>query len=256
MKNILLNPWNLLRIILLIFIILFFILITRNDYTDIPVERPAPARQGFDWSSFKNINQAEIRSSFPYDTYLASSNLWDIKSIRHDLAMMDTVNKDPMMNQEILSIALTEKLSSKMESTFSRYNPDSLISLIQWAGKFEGWSEADEKNSMLFESIHTYWFNFVSNTLAAYYQNDFKVKYNYKFRYACDRLREKHFGTPIRGTYTEKVISHLLQKNWAYLFHKFWYATSPLYKCFIILLFLAILFPYFYIFNKSAKIKQ
>ncbi len=246
-------------VILFLFIIAFFVLVTKVDYdSDIPVEKEVPGVVAFDLlPHLQHIDLTNLKENFPYSTYLDSANLRNINSILKDLAAMDSVNPgNEMMNQEILSIAFTQKLEERIKSRFAVYNPDSLIRIIQWAEKFNTYAEMDKDHAILFQVIYSHWFNFVSNTLQEYYEKEYAVKYNYKFRYINDRLKEKQFFTPIKGTYLEKIIRHLIEKNWSYLFNKFWHATTWVYKCVVMLLVLIIIFPYFYIFKRYITRKQ
>jgi hypothetical protein len=255
MKQFLLNPLTWLLLMLLTMIIFFLVLLVDIDYAnDIPVERPL--KQGSHYNLYNRLRQIDVsnlKETFPYDNYLDSANIYDVNELKKDLSEMDSLNKDIYANQEVMSIALTEKLMSRLQSSFVKYNPDSLILMMQWAEKFSAWAEMDEKNSMLFAAVYDYWFNFISNTLAEYYERSYSIKYNYKFRYISDRLKEKQFTTPVRGTWSEKVVTQLVRKNWSYLFNKLWHSTTILYKCIVLLLILMLIFPYFYIIGKGIK---
>ncbi len=258
MKRFFSNPLNWLLTAMSILITAFMILVIKIDYSsDIPVEKPIQAKANFNlYPHLMEIDLQQLKTSFPYAIYLDSANLHDINAIRNNLAALDSMNHDNrMLNQEVLSIALTEKLEERIKSSFTSYNPDSLIQIIQWAEKFNSYSEIDQPNAILFQVVYSHWFNFVSNRLQTYYDKEYSIKYNYKFKYLSDRLKEKQFSTPIKGTYLEKTISNLIQKKWSYLFNKFWHATTPLFKLVILFLVLIIFFPYIYIFKRSLKNK-
>lgn len=252
------NPLNWLLLLSSIVITTFFVFVAQLDYaSDIPIEKPAPHGSLFNlYAQTEKIDFKNLKETFPYASYLDSANLRDINAIRKDIDALDSLNPDQeMLNQEILSIAYTEKLEERMKPSFKKYNPDSLIQIIQWAEKFNSYSEIDEPHAILFQVIYSHWFSFVSNTLGEYYKNDYAIKYNYKFRYISDRIKEQQFSTPIKWTYLEKVVSQAIQKNWSYLFNKFWHATSIPYKLSVLFIILLIVFPYLYIFKRGLKNK-
>jgi hypothetical protein len=252
-KQFLLNPLTWLLLMLLILIIAYLVLLIDIDYSsDIPVDRGQASTSHYDLlSRLKTSDASHLKDNFPYKDYLDSGNFHDAISLQRDLGSMNSVTHDEMLSQEVLSIALTEKLLDRVKPSFEKYNPDSLIRLLQWSEKFNAWSEMDEKNSLFYKAVYDYWCNFISNTLAEYYEVSYAVKYNYKFRYLSDRLREKQYNTPVRGTWSEKVITQMIRKNWSYLFNKFWHSTTLLYKSLVFLLILILIFPYFYIISKS-----
>ncbi len=239
--------------ILAIFIIAFFYFSVKADYADdIPIERDLPSQVNFNLrSQLKSADFNNIKSSFPYKIYLDSTNLNDILSLSLDLALMDSLSPhNEMLNQETLSIALTEKLEERIKQGFEQYNPDSLIRMIQWAEKFNAYAGIDPAHTTLFQVIYNHWFNFASNTLRTYYETDNSLMYNYKFHYIYDRIKEKQFITPIKATNFEKVINNMLRNKWSYLFNKFWNATGNLYKSVVFFLVLIIIFPYIYILKQ------
>ncbi len=258
MKQFFSNPLNWLLLVIVTVLIFFLALVIRVDYSnDIKVERPITTNKSFSlYPALQGVDLANFKESFPYQRYLDSADFMNINSICADLDAMDSIHPDDEMgNQEVLSIALTEKLEEQLKPSFINYNPDSLLMIIQWAEKFNAYSQLDEKRATLFQVIYNHWFNFVSNTLGTYYEKSYTIKYNYKFKYINDRVREKQFITPIKGTYLEKVVNQLIQKNWSYLFNKFWHATTIAYKGVVLLFVFIIIFPYIYIFKRGFKNK-
>lgn len=255
MKRFFSNPLNWLLLLLCMAFMLVLAFIAKVDYaSDIPVEKQAPLATSHDiFALLSATDSLDFKASFPYSKYLDEASLYDILSLRSDLQAMDSIHKnDEMLNQEILSIALTEKLEERIQSSYNTYQPDTLIRLLQWAEKFNAYSLIDEPRATLYQVIYNHWLNVISNALQGYYEKDPSVKYNYKFRYLCDRLKEQQYSTPVKGTYFEKIIYQLIQKNGSYLFNKFWHATSIAYKLLVLLLVLIVIFPYIYIFKRSS----
>jgi hypothetical protein len=258
MKRLLTLPFFWIIIVAFLLVLAYLSLVIKVDYSDnIPIENANENKCYFDlFNSLKEIKPAYFETNFPYEKYADSAGFRKINFLLEDLIIMDTLNPgNNLQNQQVLSVALTEKLEEQIRPKFEKYNPDSLIMIIQWAEKYEAYAEVDPEHATLFQVISSHWFNFASNTLRNYYDKEYTIKYNYKFRYINNRLRERKYLTTIKATYTEKVIDYIIQKKWSYLFNKFWYATGILYKSIVGLLVLIIIFPYFYIFkniiNKS-----
>ncbi len=243
-------------IVLSVLFLCLLTLVIQVNYSDnIPVERALNAEEPFNiYPHLRNLDVNQLKETFPFQIYLDSAHWTDIKEINAVLCAMDSsYPNNEMGNQEVLSIALTEKLEAHLSKSFEGYQPDSLIRILQWAERFNNYAAIDEIHSPLFEVVYTYWFNSISNALRENAEKNYAIKYDYKFRYIAERLREKQFSTPVKGTYIEKTIYRLIDKNWAYLFNKFWYATSVLYKLVIFSLVAILIFPYIYILKMKQK---
>jgi len=245
--------------LILIFIITIFIYIINADYSNnVPSERPNLHKRALSTKKFLfNIDKKNIKQTFPYNKYLDSCDRFDIKSIRNDLSIlysMDSVNF--MEYQKAISIALCDSLAYRMKLVLNKYEPDSLIRLIQWVEKFHAYGDIDQQNLNMYEAIYGYWLNLISNKLSDYYKERPSIKYDFKYRYIVCRCIEKQFNSSISNSNFEKVIIYFIEKNWTYLFNKFWNSTSILYKSVVSLIFIFILFPYVYIFICNRKRKK
>ncbi len=196
----------------------------------------------------------DLHESFPYDRFLDSANIYSVTALQGYLADMDSVNPgNPSANQEILSIAFTEKMLQRVQPSLSHYNPDTLLHIIQWAEKFNDYAAVDAPRADLYQVIYDFWLNTAGNNLRDFYTQNPRIKFNYKFRYLADRLREKQFIIPVKGTDTEKVIQQLIAKNWTYLFNKFWHSTGLVYKAVVFFIVLLVLLPYLILIRRSRK---
>lgn len=243
-----------------IFISLFLRFIISVDYTtSIPVEQVCNNEKSyFIADHLKNINKTNLLDSFPYHWYVDSAGRCNINSIKKDLEVLDSVNPAGIGgdNQQILSIALTNKLEEKIKPEFEKYNPDGLIKVLQWAEKFNYYSDIEEKNATLYQVIYTYWLTFISNKLSDYYKIDQSLKYNFKFKYLNARCKEKQFGAPINNSNTEKIINNLIENNWTYLFSRFWNDSDILIKLIGLIALLVVFIPYLIIYRIIKKNKQ
>jgi hypothetical protein len=208
-------------------------IVLRSDYdAEIPKEIPCSPTSNFSlYPYIQNISPTNLVDSFPYEIYLDSADRCDVTSISNDLISMDSVypeNKN--LSREIISIALTNKLEERLKPSFETYNPDSLILLVQWAEKFNHYKEFDSDNAKLYRVVYKHWIQFVANNLRDCYDREPKHKYDFKFQYLTSICQSKNLTPPIGNTAFEKVIYHLINKNYAYLFRKFWYDTGFFYK--------------------------
>jgi hypothetical protein len=211
---------------------LVVIVLRSDDNAEIPKEMPCAASGRFNlYPHLMDKGNANLMDSFPYEIYLDSADRCDVTSISRDLISLDSVNPDNKnQNREILSIALTNKLEERLKPSFDKYNPDSLIYLVQWAEKFNQFKDFDRANAKLYRVIYKHWIQFVANKLRESYDREPKHKYDFKFQYLTSICQSKNLTPPIGNTAFEKVIYHLITKNYTYLFRKFWYDTGFLYK--------------------------
>jgi len=239
-------------------IIWLLFLVLRTDYSiNIPAEKECSSDNDFNLSShLSNWDSLNFSGSFPYTIYLDSSDKCDVNAIAGYLAAMDSVNSDYSNNRQIISIALTDSLQSRINSSFNRYNPDSLILMMQWAEKFNQYKEFDRSNAKLYRVIYKHWLSFTANKLGEYYESNPKCKYDFKFNYLCAVCQSKNFSVPVGNTNSEKIIFNMLNKNYAYLFSKFWYDTGFIYKLLMLLIAVITGYGYYCIFKVHLKLNK
>lgn len=219
---------------LFLLIPLFFVgaQLVKTDYeANIPQERPCPFEAKFQLNHYlTRVDASNISQKFPYKAYLDSANWCNIQTITSDLELMDKTNGDTELNRDVMAQALTETLELRLQKSLQDFNPDSLIFLLQWAGRFNNYQELDEKNAQLYRRVHRYWFNLVSNKMGQYAEQHSSLKYNFKFKYIVASCHSKMFSPPIGYSGSEKIINNLIEQNFAYLFNRFWYSTGIVYK--------------------------
>ncbi|WP_210466839.1 hypothetical protein [Rufibacter roseolus] len=232
-----------------------FPIVGADNASDIPIEKPCPPKTIFNLeAALLKVDKQKLIKSFPYEAYLKGGNICDVNAISRNISAMDSVFPgDPLLNQQILSIALTHKLEERIKPSFKGFNPDSLIQVLQWAEKFNAYAEIDQSKAMFYQVIYGHWMNFISNTLRQAYKEDPSIAYDYKFKYINSRCKEKQFGTPITFTNTEKVVNNLVESKWAYLFSKFWHDTGFAGKLAAFSCLAFILFPYMLSLRQSNR---
>lgn len=244
--------------IVFVVIIWFLFKVTRTDYTyTIPAEKECSSENDFNLTPhLLNWDSSNFLGSFPYSIYLDSSDICNVSAIAGYLAAMDSVNSDFSNNRQIISIALTDSLQSRIFSSLKRYNPDSLIIMMQWAEKFNQYKAFDRSNAKLYRVIYKHWLSFTANQLGEYYNSNPQCKYDFKFNYLSAICQSKNFSVPVGNTNSEKIVFNMINKNYAYLFSKFWYDTGYIYKLLILLIVGITGYGYYCIFKVHLKLKK
>ena len=243
---------------LLLFVFLFYVVsikIKSSHSTDIPQETTCPVRDHFALTKqLQGIAINNVKEGFPYKTYLDSADICDVNSIKKDLAEIDSVNHNHSESQEIISIALTKKLEDRIAHELEEFNPDSLIKILQWADRFNYYQDLDSTNARLFSPLHSYWINFISNQLGKHSDKKPTLKYDFKFRYLLAVCQSKLNNPPIGNSHNEKIILYIIDKDWAHLFDRFWFGTTPVFKVCIALVIISTISGYCLLAVKIYKL--
>jgi hypothetical protein len=208
--------------------------IATADYNaDIPLEQRCWSNQRFELArSLAGIDPADLRQQFPCEIYLDSADWCSAEGIQADLRTLDAIRPDSALeNRELLFNALTSGLEKRWEQKFSAYQPDTLISLAQWASRFYDYQEAvDENDARVFRIVSRHWFIKLSNVLSQIAEVDASVKYSFKFRYLVAVCQTKGFSPPISNSKLEKTVVYFIDQKYSYLFHRFWNSTDWKFK--------------------------
>ena len=180
---------------------------------------------------FKN----NLTKTFPYNVYLDSANIFNIKNVLNDLALLDEFTQDSALNRDLFTRLLTEKLGDKIGNSLILYNPDSLIYLLQWADGFYHFQKIDSKNERFYRRVNRYWFNFISNKLGQFSETNPNIKYDIKFKYMVELCRARMFNPPIGNSNSEKVLNYFIEGKYSYLFQRLWFGTNIFFKLIILI---------------------
>ncbi|WP_157433391.1 hypothetical protein [Adhaeribacter aquaticus] len=225
----------------------------RSDFSgEVPEEEVCLPLPGFNFNDLEGISSRNLYERFPYQQYLDSANYCDILAIQQDLAKLDSLFPENKIikpegfsvNQEIIVNALTTKLEERM-GTSVKPDLDSLIRQMQWAEKFNAYSQFTSTNLPFYQSIYGFWMNHITNALDSYGEINRSITYNFKFKYLLTRCQEKGYYVTVKETKIEKIIFYINGEEWLYLFNKFWYSTGPSFKVSMVLLALLFVLPYF-----------
>lgn len=239
-----------LPLIILGVVLLFFIV--RTDHSNyVPQQRSLPTKSSFNLKlRIKKSDSTDLLNLFPYDIYLDSADRWNIGSIKNDLKVLDDAYNDSSMNRQVLSIALTSKLFSRIDNYLNKYNPDTLIYLIQWAEKFQDYALIEPENDLFYNSICSYWLSSLSNKIHFYSTQNNSIKYDFKFKYIVARLTELSSNPGIGVTKFEKVIDNVVSNKWSHLIESSWNQTSLLQKLAFFMIVFITIYGYYCIIRK------
>jgi len=246
-----LNRFHFLSTILLLGGIFYFIsIITQANYSDfqpISFHQKSPVIP----ISELCLEQDSITDNdFPYQKYLNHTDYTAIPSLEKQISELDSFTHNRFLSQSILVNALTEKALFKLQTS----NLDSLNMLLNWADDLKAYSNFSSENSLVFQAVYEYWYAHVASTLNHRIKENPSEKYHFKYRYLAQRCADKLYLPNTGNTLIEKVFLNIIDQNWAYLFHRFWYSTSWFFK--IIVLSLGILFLVISYLNFQFLIKQ
>jgi hypothetical protein len=233
--------------------LLFFI--AKADYSINVLQREDPtSKRSFKLGRYLQAASLDsLAQAFPYAVYLDSAQYGNVHFIQEDLALLDSIAKDPSVSRQLLSELLTNRLFARDSAKLATYNPDSLLALLQWAEKFKYYAEADLSNAILYKSICSYWLSHICNRLSAYSRENPSGKYAFKYKYLVARCHELKFTTAVKVGSMEKVVDNLTGNNWAHLVNASWNQTTILQKIVFLLITLISIYGYYLIIKKIIK---
>lgn len=246
-------PWSISLFMLIFF--LTVILRTKNDDNIMQIKECSVKTNYNLENALRRLPAEQLRDVFPYDAYLDSSSICDISVIKNDIAVLDKLYGDPDMSKRLISIALTEKLENKSAGKLASYDPDYLLSLMQWGEKFKAYAELDKENYYVFDGIYGFWMDKISNKLVDYSQEDNSLKYEFKFKYLAVRCNEKKHSVGLAVTKTEKFLQNITYNKWNHLLNASWAQSSNLQRIIFSLLIIFTLYAYFLFFKKILNRK-
>ena len=159
-------------------------------------------------------------NNFPYKDYIKNTDLLDQTSLDNDLQTIKGKTNNDFQSNNILVTALTEKLYSQIWST----DLDTINQIMVWV------DQLNFKDSNIEEPINLYWYNHFSNHLSKLAKQNPNSKYGFKYRYLAKRCNDKLVLVNAGNSNFEKIILNLIDQNWNYLFNRFWYSTSIIFK--------------------------
>lgn len=198
-----------------------------------------------------HITKDELNSVFPFNKYVNERKKATISIIKWDKNLLDQKYPDNgNENNRILSIAYTDSLFEIEKNSFSTYNPDYLIELLQWTESFRYAALLDAENEILYASIFDFWLNKITSNLVAFSTENHSIKYDFKYKYLEAKCAEYGFTFGTKVSSLEKVIYNIVDSNWMHLFDASWNQTNTLQKLIFLLLLIVTCFGYILIARK------
>jgi len=159
-------------------------------------------------------------NNFPYNDYIKSRDLNNQKTLNNDLLILKGKTKSDFESNNILVTALTKELYPKIWST----DLDTINQIMVWV------DQLNFKDSDIEDPVSLYWYNQFSSHLSNLAKLNPNSKYEFKYRYLSQRCNEKLVLVNTGNSNFEKVILNIIDQNWSYLFNRFWFSTSVLFK--------------------------
>jgi hypothetical protein len=164
-------------------------------------------------------------NNFPYKDYIKSRDLNNQKILNNDLVILKGKTKSDFESNSILVTTLTEKLYSEIWST----DLDTINQIMVWV------DQLNFKESGIEDPINLYWYNHFSKHLSNLAKQKTNSKYEFKYRYLAQRCNEKLVLVNAGNSNFEKVILNLIDQNWTYLFNRFWFSSTVLFKIILLI---------------------
>lgn len=210
-------------ILFLIYIGYVILNVKHDPFYKVSIENPH--YESFEISDLSLTTTDNLYDSFPYEAYNHKINYTNFQLIDTHLSELDSITHNPFLSQSILSVALTSKLTQ-----LNSMNLDTLYGILQWSNQFQKYSYQQPKYQAFYQSIQSYWYNQVSNSLIRISKQNSDMKYEFKYRYLIQRCKEKGFMIGGKVSKIEKIVIYLIEQKWSYLFFRFWNNTSFLFK--------------------------
>jgi hypothetical protein len=189
-----------------------------------------------------------------FSKYVTENSFCDITDIRIDIRQLENVLADTNRSKEIIFQVLTDKIYAKDSAKMKIYDLNILAARIQWAEKFESYSQIDSLNRDIFEGVYDYWMSLVSTTLGKYSYESQEIKYSYLYSYLVDRCNERRFSVTVKMSKFEKFIYNLATQKWAHLLDASWNQASLGFKIVFFLIVIISLFGYYTLIEKILKL--
>lgn len=176
------------------------------------------------------LTKENLLDSFNYKQYNKSNPFKDINTINQDIKTIDSVfvNQDNL-GQQVLANALTQFLrEDEAINIFSTYNPDSLLSVIDWVEKFEAYARIDKENELLYTAVYEFWLGEISSYLSNRQHENTSLQYDFKFQFLAQKCAVLKYPVNIKESKIEKFKKNLIAGNWSHLINATW-NDSPFY---------------------------
>jgi len=186
---------------------------------------------------------------FPYNKYLNSENIGNVKSIDKSLNILSSIIQDTLSAQDTLSKALTIML-------YKKYSPkeyDTLNMFLNWSDNLLLLAEKNKANKYFYKGLNDYWYTEIAKCI----ENKKIDKYNFKYRYLSQKCQDKKYNVDTEMSTFDKVIFNIIEGKLSYVLKRFWGNTGVIFKIFIFLGIVITLFSYYTLIkNIKSKLKN
>lgn len=176
------------------------------------------------------VPDAAVADSFPVQEYLASDNWKTMAMIGSDLATIDSIAGAPGKSMELLMEVLTNRWNPYTTSSL-----DTLNMVFNWALQFKSDCSQDYMMKIFFKSLYNDAMPKISTRLDSLQMENPSIAYGFKFRFLRAKLSEQQVTSGVKTDNLTKTIHYVIDRKWAYLWHKFWDDTSFMYKLFLLI---------------------
>ena len=216
-----------------------------------------PKIQSFTPTSFDlnyhliRIDSGSCQENFPYQIYADSANSYELSTLVQDLSTIESRCGNSEQSMRLVHGSLTDTMYESLIDSNAKINVDEVMLMLDWADRFKYYAIADQSHDKMHRAIHTYWMEVIVDWLEDSYEEDYFVKYSYKFNFIRDRCEQSNYKPSIGSDTTiEKILDNLVLGKWGYLINRFWIRTGALFKIAVFVLGLLTFYAYGLVIRK------
>jgi hypothetical protein len=183
------------------------------------------------------IAKDEIKTEFPYGRYISSTDLDDLTCLAGQLQILDSILVGYQgLSQEVILIALTDSMQSRLSLGFNSYRPDTALSVLNWADKVSARAMTDSQYGDLLSAVSDYWFNHIAVRLSLLQKEQKDIKVDFRYRYLAQRLSERGYLVNTSDSKLEKFKESLVSGKWQHLISATWNDSNVIMRISYVLL--------------------
>lgn len=194
-------------------------------------------------NEFATVSSGNMEKTFPYQRFLDSASWWSINTISATFSELKSIqNNNHQQIEDVLHKCLADTLLSRNWVN----DLDSMELLLDCSEKYLSYAEARPEYANFFGRVAESWSIHVSQRLGELAVADKSVKQSFKFQYLVQHSSCMMYPPNISQDKIEKLERELSEGNYTHILRRFWYGTSIVFKCIIILPLLLFLVVFFY----------
>lgn len=165
---------------------------------------------------------ANLPVRFPYQAYLDSTNISDVRQLGLDAQVLDSLYPtNARANERLLYTVLTDSLALRGRLASQTDSMARLLHIMTWASQLPVAARYEPRRATFFHALNLFWVKEVARSLQQMYRHNPAIKYTFQFKHLNQLCRDAKCGVPVSFSAPEKVINNVVEGRWGYLLTKF-----------------------------------